>query len=183
MYGVDKDGSFQVKPASSYAGHQTISQLTIAAEVYNTGQEVKAAFGKLDPNKHGVLPVLVVMQNDSKQTLRLQDMRVEYIRPDSRSITATPASDVPYLHGPAKPKTAPGPSYPIPGLGGKKKNPLDVWEIGGRAFAAKMLPPGEAAHGFFYFQTADHRESKVYITGIADAATGQELFYFEIPLD
>ncbi|MCW5978665.1 MAG: hypothetical protein KIT09_11335 [Bryobacteraceae bacterium] len=181
-YGADKDGSFQVKPAASYASNATISSLTIGAEVYNTQQEVKSAFGKLDPNKHGVLPVLVVMQNDSSQTLRLQDMRVEYIRPDGRSVIATPAADVPYLHGPAKPRTAP-PTYPIPGLGGRRKNPLDVWEIGGRAFSARMLPAGEAANGFFYFQTADHRGAKLYITGISEAATGQELFYFEIPLD
>ena len=34
-----------------------------------------------------------------------------------------------------------------------KKNPLDAWEIEGRAFAAQMLPAGQSASGFFYFQT------------------------------
>jgi hypothetical protein len=179
---VDK-GSFQVKEASLYNNRQTNSDLTIAAEVYNTEQEVKAAFGKLNPNKHGVLPVLVVMKNNSKQTLRLENMRAEYIRPDNRSLSAIPAADVPYLHGVEKPKQVPIRS-PIPGLGGgSKKNPLAAWEIEGRAFSAKMLPAGEAAHGFFYFQSADHRTSKLYITGISEAATGQELFYFEITLD
>ena len=180
--GVDNDAAFKAKPAASYSGHQTNSSVTIGAEVYNTEQEVKAAFGKLKPSKHGVLPVLVVMQNDSKQTLQLQDMKVEYIRPDGRTLPAIPPSDIPYLKGVEKPRTAP-PTYPqIPGLG-KKKNPLDAWEIGGRAFSAKMLPPGESAHGFFYFQTADHRTAKLYVTGMKEAATGQELFYFEIPLE
>ena len=182
VWGVDNDTTFKAKPASSYA-HQTNSSVTIGGEVYNTEEEVKSAFGKLKLSKHGVLPVLVVMQNDSKQTLQLQDMKVEYIRPDGRSLPAIPPAEIPYLHGAEKPRTSPPPYPQIPGLSGKKKNPLDAWEVGGRAFSAKMLPPGESAHGFFYFQTADHRTSKLYVTGVKDAGTGQELFYFEIALE
>jgi hypothetical protein len=182
VYGVDKDAAFKVNPAGSYA-HQTISSVTIGGEVYSTQQELKSAFGKLNPLKYGVLPVLVVMQNASNQTLQIQNMEVRYIRPDGRSLVSVPPADVPYLHGVDKPRTTPSPIPPIPGIGGKKKNPLDAWEIGGRAFSAKMLPPGESAHGFFYFQSADHRTSKLYVTGITEAGTGKELFYFEIPLE
>ena len=46
-----------------------------------------------------------------------------------------------------------------------------------------MLPPGDTASGFFYFHTASHAGSILYVTGIEEAATGQELFFFEIPLD
>ena len=59
---------------------------------------------------------------------------------------------------------------------------LNGWELQGRAFAAKMLPPHQSAHGFFYFNTAHFRASQLYITGIREAATGKELFYYEIPL-
>jgi hypothetical protein len=65
----------------------------------------------------------------------------------------------------------------------KRKNPFDAWEIEGRAFAAKMLPAGESASGFFYFQTGMQRGAKLYLTGIAEADTGRELFYFEVPLE
>jgi hypothetical protein len=45
-----------------------------------------------------------------------------------------------------------------------------------------MLPPGESASGFVYFQTSHRPGSVLYITGIRDAASRRELFYFEIPL-
>ena len=36
--------------------------------------------------------------------------------------------------------------------------------------------------GFFYFQTGFMRSSTLYISGLKDAKSGEELFYFEIPL-
>jgi len=57
------------------------------------------------------------------------------------------------LQPPQRPNMIPGPGSKIKVLKGKK-NPLDAWEIEGRAFAAQMLPPGQTASGFFYFQTA-----------------------------
>jgi hypothetical protein len=45
-----------------------------------------------------------------------------------------------------------------------------------------MLPPGESAHGFLYFQTGHTRAASLYITGITEAQTSQELFYMEVPL-
>ena len=94
---------------------------------------------------------------------------------------ATPAQEVRYLRGPDRPKMIPGPTGQIK-IGKGKKNPLDAWEIEGRAFTAKMLAPGQTASGFFYFQTAGQRGSTIYLNGLAEAATGKELLYFEIPL-
>lgn len=182
---ADKDKApFKPGPASSYPNHQKISGVTIAADAYGTKAETKTAFGKLDPNKHGILPILMVIHNDSQQALRLDAMRVEYVRPDRRRIEPVPAGEVAYTRGVKRPNVTPRryPS-PIPGLGGRKKNPLAAWEIEGRAFAVRMIPPADSAHGFFYFQTADHRGAILYITGIVEAATGQELFFFEIPLE
>ena len=51
-----------------------------------------------------------------------------------------------------------------------------------RAFAAKMLPPGQTASGFFYFQTGLQRGATLYLNGLSEAATGKEILYFELPL-
>jgi hypothetical protein len=75
----------------------------------------------------------------------------------------------------------PGPTGGIK-IGKGKKNPLDAWEIEGRAFSAQMLPPGQSAFGFFYFQTAIQTGSTLYLNGIEEAKSGKELFYFEVPL-
>ena len=46
-----------------------------------------------------------------------------------------------------------------------------------------MLPAGQTASGFFYFQTGLQRGATLYLSGLAEAGTGQELFYYEIPLE
>ncbi len=178
VQGADKDTKFSPEPASSYENKQTIEKLTIAAVPYETDEQAKTAFGKVNPYEYGILPVLLVMQNDSDKVLRLDGMKVEYVTPQGDHILATPAADVPYTRAPKRPNVA----NPLPFPRRVGKNPLQVVEIDSRAFVAKMLPPGESAHGFFYFQAGHRSGSQIYITGITEAATGKSLFFFEIPL-
>jgi hypothetical protein len=46
-----------------------------------------------------------------------------------------------------------------------------------------MLPPDESAYGFVYFRTGHRPGAKLYVTGLEDASSGKELFYFDVPLD
>jgi hypothetical protein len=180
---ADKDRTkFSPAPASSYPAKQTQAHVTIAAEPFVNDEQARPAFGKANPYKYGVLPVLVVIQNDGDRTLTFDELRVEYIQADRNKVESTPASEVPFLHGPKQPKLENSPIPTGPRMS-KNKNPLNTWEIGGRAFSAKMLPPGQSASGFFYFQTRHRPGSQVYVTGIREAGTGKALFYFEIPLD
>lgn len=180
---ADKDRQkFEIRPASSYPAHQTNAGVTVAASVIETDGQAHAAFGKLNPYNYGVLPILVVIQNESAQALRVDSMRVDYVAPDRSHVEATPAPEVRYLSGARKPSVVTG---PLPTGGpriSRKKNPLAAWEIEGRAFSARMIPPGQSAGGFFYFQTGHRSNSSLYVTGIREAASGQELLYFEIPL-
>jgi hypothetical protein len=180
-FAADKEtAAFRAAPAASYEHRQTNGSVTIGVEPYQTPEKQKTAFGKLDLYQHGVLPVLVVVQNDGAQTIRLENLTVEYIGPTGNHVEATAAADVRYLNGPNQPSAVPR-TGPIPTR--TKKNPLNAWEVEGRAFAAKMLPAGQAASGFFYFQTGLQRGSKIYLNGLIEAGTGKDLFYFEIPLE
>jgi hypothetical protein len=178
-FAADKETPFKAPPAGELAHHQTNGKVTIGAEPYVSGDKVKAAFGKLVPYTYGVLPVLVVLQNDSGQTIQLDKLKAEYSGPNGSRADATPAADVRYTRAPAQPSI---PSGPLGGIMGKKKNPLDVWEIEGRALAAQMLPAGNTASGFLYFQTGIQKGSTISISGLTEAGTGKELLYFEIPL-
>ena len=124
----------------------------------------------------------MVIQNDGGGTLRVDRIRVDYVAADGTHVDATPPQDVRYLRGPRQPNVVPG---PLPTSGphiSRKKNPLDAWEIEGRAFSAKMIPAGQSAGGFFYFQTGHGPGGRVYVTGLVEASTGRELLYFEFPL-
>jgi hypothetical protein len=173
---------FQAKAASEYPHKQTSEKVTIAADQAITDEQTKEAFGKLNPWRYGVLPVLVVIQNDSPNALRVDGVRFTYILPDRTKIEATPAADLKYMRGARQPKTVPGPLGGIH-VGKGSKNPLAEWEIEGRAFSAKMIPPGQSASGFVYFQAPQTSEAaSLYISGLVNAVTKNELYYFEIPL-
>jgi len=178
---ADKETPFKAPPAAGLPSHQSNAQITIGADPYVLLDKVKLAFGKVDPNEFGVLPVLVVIQNDSKQAIRLDRIKMEYVGANREHVEATAAKDVRYLKGPNRPNVITGPAGKPKILKGKK-NPLDAWEIEGRSFSAQILPPGQSASGFFYFQTALQHGATLYINGLYEAATNQELFYFELPL-
>ena len=184
--GGDKETPpFKPGPASSYPFRQTLEKVTVAAAAFRSDADLRTAFGKLNPYSYGILPVLVVIQNDTGKTLALDKLKLELTTPDRDHIESTPASEVRYLHGPSRPgNVVTGP--PIPGLPphtSRKKNPLDAWEIEGRSFAARMLPANESASGFFYFRAFYRSGSTLILQGVREASTGRELFYFEIPLD
>jgi hypothetical protein len=180
--GDDKDKDrFAPGPVSSYRGAVTMEKIAMAGVPYVSDEQIRTAFGKANPPKYGVLPVLVVIENTTGKALRL-DLQADYLRPDGKHIDATPASDVTFIGGSGKAPKLPG-SNPLPFPRGAKKGPLNTWEIEGRAFTAKLIPVGEKAYGFFYFQTEFLPGAKLYLTGISDATTGKEFLYFEVPLE
>src|ERR1035437_2718149 len=96
-FAADRETPFKAAPAASYASHQSNAQITIGVDPYVTLDKVKLAFGKLEPYQFGILPVLVVIQNDSDKAIRLDRLKVEYVGPNHYRVEATPARDVRYL--------------------------------------------------------------------------------------
>ena len=180
-FAADKETPFKAGAAASYASHQSNAQITIGVDPYVASDKVATAFGKLNPNQHGVLPILVVIQNDSDKAIRLDRLKVEYVGPNHERVESTPARDVRYLKPPQRPDAIGGPGGKVKVLK-TKKNPLDEWEIEGRALSAQMLPPGQSASGFLYFQAGLQHGATIYLNGLYEAATGKEIFYFELPL-
>ena len=67
-----------------------------------------------------------------------------------------------------------------------KKGPLAKPEIVDRQFKAPVVAPGETVSGFFYYFVGTSRDplvdSTIYMTGLKNMQSNQELFFFEIPL-
>src|ERR1035437_4033890 len=180
--GDDKDKDrFAPGAASSYKGSQTTEKIAIAAVPFTTEEQMHTAFGKVNPNRYGVLPVLVILENGTGKALRLA-LQADIVGSDGKHLDATPASDVTFIGGSGKAPPIPG-ANPLPFPRKAKKGPLNTWEIEGRAFTANLLPLGEKVFGFFYFQTDFKPGSTLYLTGISDASTGKEYLYFEVPLE
>ena len=182
VFAVDKKPGFAPEPASSYPGHKTQEKITIAAKPYNTAELAATAFGKVKPHERGVLPVLVVMQNDTGKALAL-NLKAEFVTADGKHLEAMTPDDVIRFEAIRQRPGTKTATQRLPGVRTPKKGPLNTPEIEGRAFLMKLLPPGETAKGFVYFEADEVKGAQLYLTGIKDAATNQPYFYFEIPLD
>ena len=181
--GADNDRTkFEVRKAGEYPHRQTSEKVTIAAEPFITDEQAHEAFGKINPYRLGVLPVLIVIQNDGPDAVRIDHAKWYYNLLDGTHVEATPAQDLKYINGAKEPGLVPGPFGKI-GVKKVKNGPLAEWGIEGRALAAKMLPAGQAASGFVYFQVPlVSAAATVYISGLENPVTGKELYYFEIPM-
>jgi hypothetical protein len=174
-----EDKPFRAGAASDYA-HQTSEQVTIGAKSYNTEELTAEAFGKkTDLLKYGVLPVLVVIENKRQKTLDLRNLEVNLVAADGRHAGPVSPEDIPFLGKRSKTPTI----NPVPNPLPKKKNPLNAPQIVERAFAAKMLPPGDSTSGFFYFEAKPEPGDKLYLNGLRDTPSGKEILYFEFRLD
>ncbi|MCS7041869.1 MAG: hypothetical protein NZR01_03670 [Bryobacteraceae bacterium] len=169
--------AFRPKPATAYPSHQKVGPLVLAAVKFETDSETKPLFG-INPNEYGVLPVLLILENQGAETLMLDRMRVSY-QYRGMEVLPTPAHELPSILAPRRPRVGMTTPIPLP----KKKNPLARVEFESRAFSAKTLLKGETAHGFLYFETRHRTDAILYITGIREGVSGKELFFAEVPID
>lgn len=171
---------FRAGAAADYP-HQSADQVTIGAKSFDRDELVADAFGKkTDLLKFGILPVLVVIENKRAKSLDLRSLEVNLVASDGRHATSVNPEDIPFVgtHG----KTG-GSQVPLPVPLPKKKNRLNSPEIVSRAFSAKMLPPGDSASGFFYFEAKPETGDKLYLNGLRETPSGHELLYFEFSID
>ncbi len=181
--GSDDKQAFRAGKAADYA-NQTSEKVLVGAKAFDNADLVADAFGKkTDLLKYGVLPVLVVVENQRDKSIDLRDMEVSLVATDGRHVSPISADEVAYLtkNGRRRPK-GPGEGVPLPIPLPARKNPLAAPEITGRAFVAGMLPPGDSVSGFFYFEAESEVGDSLYVSGMKDPRTGKEVMYFEFPL-
>jgi hypothetical protein len=175
------DKPFQASKAGDYA-HQESEQVLAGAKAFDNADLVTEAFGKkVDLLKYGVLPVLVVVENERDRSIDLKDLEVTLLATDGRHVSPVSPDELPLLSkdGHRRPKQ-PGEGIPLPLP--QKKNPLADPVISARAFVSKMLPPGDSTSGFFYFEAQSEVGDSINLTGMKDARSGKEILYFEFPL-
>ena len=178
---------FQAQPADDYSRKQSQGAVTVAIEAFHDEAAAKELFGKAQPGKIGVLPVLLVISNQGDRPIKLDNLRVRYVpSPGTEGIEALRGSDLATFN----PKGYQPKQRKIPGVGTTrakvKKGPLARPEVAEREWSAPLVPPGVQESGFFFFHVGGAGNpapsASIYVTGLYDMKAGQELFYFEIPL-
>src|ERR1700674_4279875 len=86
-FAADKEAEkFEVRPVTEYKARQSNAKVTIAAQAFISDDEARVPFGKNNPYKYGILPILVVIQNDSDQAISVEGLKAEYVTADHQRI-------------------------------------------------------------------------------------------------
>ena len=179
-----------VLAASAYPAHDTHEKehVTIAAEPFDTRQ--KGEFFRVDYSGHSILPVRLVIQNDSDTPLDLNQARIQFIAVDGTKLpAATPEElnrrlfrfkDIKQRHIPGTPINY----TPTP----VDKKILD--DDKDFSFAQTVIPPHTSASGFFFYDTKEIDDpplkgAELYVKLIhaKEGAKDTELFGFSVPFD
>lgn len=188
---VAGDKGFNPPPAEhaqTYPAHETHEDegITIAIDPYDTPQ--KAAIFRLKYGELGLLPIRLIISNDSSKALMLDDLRVQYITAHRDKLDPATKDDMfRRIARPEKAANKPKINIPIPGPR-KQSAPINrdaAQEIEAAMFLPVPVTPHSTNSGFLFFDVLDINNPEpgahLYISGIK-AAT-QEIFYFDIPLE
>jgi hypothetical protein len=175
--------------ATAYPAHDEhpAEHVAVAVDPYDTPE--KAAIFKVNWRQNDYLPVFFVVTNDGNQPIALTGMKVELVTANRSKIQ--PATDDDLERRLSHLKHRPDDTGPLP-LPIPKRKPTAgpskqaQAEIDEAPFRALAVEPHGTHAGFLFFDIENISEplagAHLYVTGIKDNS-GQELMFFEIPLD
>ncbi len=176
----------KAQPAFSFPAHDHHSNenVTVAVDPYDT--PAKEGIFLVKYREHELLPILLIVTNDSDQPLQLADMKAELVTSDHSKLTPDNEDDI--VRRISHPNAS-GTRYPVPfptkkAKGGVSSKEMD--EIQSAQFRAKAVEPRSSQIGFLFFDVSDISNplagARFYLTGVRNSS-GNELMYFEVPLD
>jgi hypothetical protein len=178
-----------VQPATSFAAVEVHDQekVAIAAEPYDTQE--KAAIFRVDYLTHGVMPVRLIVTNNSDRPISLRDARILFLTAAGDKIQAAEPEDVERLMSDKERK---GSTIPMPGpipaikLKGKASDKEVEADFDTFEYQALVVEPHTTRAGFLFYDVSGLNHpltgAKLHLHKLRDA-DGNELFYFEIPFD
>ncbi len=178
-----------VQSAAAFADVETHDneKVSIAAEPYDTRE--KESLFKVDYLAHGVMPIRLIVTNNSDRPISLRDARILFITAAGDKIQAAEPEDVERL---MTQKERQGGKIPLPGplpsikLKPKASNKEIEEDFSMFEYGALVVEPHTTRAGFLFYDVSDLDEplrgAKLHLRKLRDA-DGSELFYFEIPFD
>jgi hypothetical protein len=175
------------QPAKTYPAHDEhpLEKVSVAVDPYDV--EYKANIFSVNYKNYGFMPVFFVVTNDSDQPIALASMKAELNTVHRDKLYPLGTDDI--VRRMSHPSRSDAPTLPIPlptkkVKGGVSQKTMD--EIERAQFGAKAVEPHSTARGFLFFDVAEISNplagANFYLTGVDDAK-GNELMYFEIPLE
>jgi hypothetical protein len=178
------------KDASAYPSYDSHPKehVVIAAVPYDT-KEMGKIF-RVRYIENNFMPIYVVVTNNGDQPLSLDQARIDFLDASGNRIPAAQPEDVErrmtHITGPGKMIPLP---EPLPPMHTKPKSPDKKIEADFNQFeySAITVPPHSTRAGFLFYDmqglgNTPLKGSSLVLRDVRTAA-GQQLFYFQIPLD
>ena len=173
------------KSAINYPAHDfhRDDQAAIAADPYDTPE--KAKIFSINFAAHGLMPVFFIVTNDGDQPISISRMDVVWITGNHSKLTPVGTDDLYRRLSNPQMQTRPSP-LPLPHKVKGTISQKEMEEITSSEFAAKAVEPHNTQSGFLFFDVGDISaplsNATIEITGVTNAK-GDELLFFEIPMD
>jgi len=176
----------KTEPAFSYPAHDhhPKENVTVALDPYDTAQ--KDHIFVVNYRAYELLPVLLIITNDSDSPVQLADMQPELVTSDNTRLTPDTEDDIfrRISHPEASATRSPFPFPTKKAKGGVNAKERD--EIESALFRARAVEPRSSQAGFLFFDVADVSHplagAHFFLTGVRDSS-GNDLMYFDVPLD
>jgi len=175
-------------PARTYPAHDDhpTEKVVVAVDPYDV--EDKASIFTVNYRNNDYMPIFFVITNDGDQPVSLVGMKAQLNTKDRSKLSPATMDDL--LRRLSHPSRNDGQvTLPIPlpkkeVKGGVSRKTWD--EIEQAQFDAKAVEPHSTARGFLFFDVTDIANplagASFYLMGVRDAK-GNELMYFEIPME
>jgi hypothetical protein len=175
------------QPAVTYPAHDQHKDegVTVAVDPYDMPD--KAAIFTVNYLEQGLMPILVVVTNDTDQPVALSAMKAQLVTVNRTKISPADADDI--YRRLAHPSASATSTYPLPFPRKKVKGTVSsktMDEIQSAQLSAKAVEPHSTQSGFLFFDVAGISTplagAHFYLTGVRNSK-GDELMYFEIALE
>jgi hypothetical protein len=176
----------QAQPAKTYPAHDEhpLEKIAVGLDPYDLDDKTKIFSVRY--SEIGYLPIFVVVTNDGDHPVELAGMKAQLVTVSRAKIS--PATEEDIARRLARPSASTS-RYPIPFPTKKVKGGLSkqaIEEIQNARFEAKAVEAHSSQSGFLFFDVSGISVplagAHFYLTGVRDAK-GNELMYFEVPLE
>jgi len=172
--------------AATYPAHDRHADegVTVALDPYDMAE--KTGIFSIRYGGIGVLPILMIVTNDGDQPISLAEIKAELVTVDRAKLSPAVPDDIyrRLAHPSANTNRYPLPFPTKKVKGGVSKEAQE--EVGNAQFAAKAVEPHSTQAGFLFFDvrgiSTPLAGAHFYLTGVRNAK-GNELMYFEVPLE
>jgi hypothetical protein len=184
-------------PAKAPAGilpHDRHDGLTIQVDSYLEPARAKEKFGKANPLEAGILPLEVIMQNDTEQPIRVKldsiqlDVRLRNGGRQDIDWLSAEETAVLIAHPGGNPNSPGQRRLPVP-LGipvGDKKAEKIAAALRPFALDSDIVPPMGKIQGFLYFNLGRDMElapkSSLYVPDLVILPSNKVMIFFDVPL-